>query len=197
MILTIVRHGQSQTNVERKLAWCFDTQLTEKWISQAQLVGRALAHASFDVWISSDLQRASKTMELILASHEGVLTEHLNLITDRDYKTFAKRHVADICEELWCTWENMYESLVATWLVESDEHYQWRVDQFISYLLETYMWTSVLMVNHKSFTYAFLQKIVGKDLITEYPTNCSITKIDLSEWLPWKIISYNETSHLE
>lgn len=65
--LYFVRHGQSEANVQKTLAGWQDSPLTEKGLEQAEKLGKELAagEITFDHIISSPLQRASKTAEIL------------------------------------------------------------------------------------------------------------------------------------
>lgn len=70
-IFYIVRHGQTEWNVERRIQGHSDSPLTEEGLVQAKTLGNTLNHISFDVVYSSDLLRAKRTAELIM--HEKSL----------------------------------------------------------------------------------------------------------------------------
>lgn len=65
--LGIVRHGQSVWNKENKFTGWVDVSLSEKGMEEARQAGRLLAGSyHFDVAFTSALERAQKTLELIL-----------------------------------------------------------------------------------------------------------------------------------
>lgn len=61
----LVRHGQTELSIERRFAGRDDTALTKEGVRQAGLVARRLATAGVDVIVTSPLQRARKTAEVI------------------------------------------------------------------------------------------------------------------------------------
>lgn len=62
----IVRHGETYINRYNKMqGWC-DTPLTETGEAQANQAGEALKDIPFDIALSSDTMRASKTCDLII-----------------------------------------------------------------------------------------------------------------------------------
>lgn len=69
MPLTIVRHAQSTGNLFRIYTGQQDYALTEEGARQAQLAGAALSGQAFDLVITSDLQRAIHTANLILCAN--------------------------------------------------------------------------------------------------------------------------------
>ena len=78
IILTIVRHGNTDANVKRIIHGWVDTPLNDTGMKQAQKAGKALTNVLFHHAYSSDLQRASKTCQLIL---EGNKKSSINVET--------------------------------------------------------------------------------------------------------------------
>jgi 2,3-bisphosphoglycerate-dependent phosphoglycerate mutase len=64
--LVIVRHGQSQWNLENKFTGWVDVDLSEKGIAEAHNAGEKLKDFKFDAAYTSDLIRAQKTLDIIL-----------------------------------------------------------------------------------------------------------------------------------
>ena len=65
MLLYIIRHGETAWNVMRKIQGAVDIPLNEKGIRLAKITGERLKDVPFDRAISSPLQRAYKTAELV------------------------------------------------------------------------------------------------------------------------------------
>lgn len=62
----LVRHGETENNIGRKMqGWC-DSPLTENGIQQARQVGKELSGIQFEAAYSGDLPRQKKTAEIIL-----------------------------------------------------------------------------------------------------------------------------------
>ncbi len=57
----VVRHGETQWNLEARIQGHGDSALTETGLAQADAIARRLAAESFDALISSDLGRAMQT----------------------------------------------------------------------------------------------------------------------------------------
>src|SRR5688572_32974945 len=66
--LVIIRHGQSQWNLENRFTGWADVSLTERGIAEAKKAGVSLKEAGFrfDVAYTSYLKRAIKTLWLLL-----------------------------------------------------------------------------------------------------------------------------------
>jgi probable phosphoglycerate mutase len=63
----VVRHGQTQWNVEGRVQGHGDSPLTPLGIAQAEAIGARLARERFDVLVASDLGRTVQTAERIAA----------------------------------------------------------------------------------------------------------------------------------
>ncbi len=93
--LVLLRHGQSQWNLENKFTGWKDVPLTEKGINEAKNAGLLIKKnkISFDVVFSSVLERANKTAEIALNSagmnklfKDGKLNYIRNVnLNERDY----------------------------------------------------------------------------------------------------------------
>ncbi len=70
MLLYIIRHGETSWNVMRKIQGATDIPLNENGIRLAKITGEKLADVPFDAAISSPLQRAYKTAQLVLGHRE-------------------------------------------------------------------------------------------------------------------------------
>jgi probable phosphoglycerate mutase len=63
--IIVIRHGETEWNVARRIQGQGDSGLTAEGIEQAVALARRLAQESFDVLISSDLGRAMQTARRI------------------------------------------------------------------------------------------------------------------------------------
>jgi broad specificity phosphatase PhoE len=66
--LILIRHGESDANVQRKFCGFQDVDLTEKGIWQAKRLARRLEGVSVDTVYCSDLKRAYHTAEIIFGN---------------------------------------------------------------------------------------------------------------------------------
>ena len=64
--LIIVRHGQSQWNLENRFTGWIDIDLSEKGIEEANNAGKKLIGYKFDMAFTSALIRAQRTLDIIL-----------------------------------------------------------------------------------------------------------------------------------
>lgn len=64
--LVIIRHGQSQWNLENRFTGWVDVDLSPQGIEEAEKAAEMLKDYKFDAAFTSDLQRAQKTLDKIL-----------------------------------------------------------------------------------------------------------------------------------
>ena len=93
--LTLLRHGQSQWNLENRFTGWEDVPLTNQGIEEAKSAGKIMKknNINIDLIFSSKLQRANKTAEIAVsemklknlwADNKLLMTKHKSL-NERDY----------------------------------------------------------------------------------------------------------------
>jgi phosphoserine phosphatase len=82
--LMLIRHGDTDWNIEEIFRGRVDVELNETGIIQAQLLSKYLEGEPIDMVYSSPLKRALKTAEIIAVPHNADVTSSQELI-DFDY----------------------------------------------------------------------------------------------------------------
>lgn len=72
-IVYIVRHGETDWNVEKKVMGHTDIDLNEKGVTQAKKLAVILKNIQFDVIFSSDLIRARRTAEIVVFERKTII----------------------------------------------------------------------------------------------------------------------------
>lgn len=88
--LVLVRHGQSQWNLENRFTGWVDVSITPKGAEEAHRAGRELKGMKFDLAFTSELKRAQETLTIIL--EETGLT---SIPIEKD-KALNERHYGDL-----------------------------------------------------------------------------------------------------
>ena len=70
-VLVLLRHGQSQWNLENRFTGLYDVELTAKGEEEARAAGEALSAITFDTVFSSVLKRANRTALIALEAAGG------------------------------------------------------------------------------------------------------------------------------
>lgn len=89
-ILVLLRHGESQWNLENKFTGWVDVPLTPKGEEEARKAGEKLKNIRFDVAYTSDLKRAQKTLEIVLET-----IGQTDLLIHKD-QALNERHYGDL-----------------------------------------------------------------------------------------------------
>jgi 2,3-bisphosphoglycerate-dependent phosphoglycerate mutase len=88
--LVLVRHGQSQWNLENRFTGWVDVDITEKGAQEAHRAGTQLKGTHFDAAFTSALKRAQQTLKIIL---EEIGQPGLKTIAD---PALNERHYGDL-----------------------------------------------------------------------------------------------------
>lgn len=85
--LVLLRHGESQWNLENRFTGWVDVPLSPKGVKEAQEAGEKLKSYKFDKAYSSVLKRANDTLSIVLKiiGQEGLPTEHDQALNERHY----------------------------------------------------------------------------------------------------------------
>jgi len=89
-LMVLVRHGESQWNLENRFTGWVDIALSEKGKQEAREAGEKLRGVRFDIGFTSVLQRAIATLEIILE-----VTGQKDLPIERD-QALNERHYGDL-----------------------------------------------------------------------------------------------------
>ena len=80
MKLYLVRHGETDWNIERRLQGQVDIPLNEFGKSLAVKTGKGLENIQFDICFTSPLKRAKETAELILFGKDTLIVDDVRII---------------------------------------------------------------------------------------------------------------------
>src|SRR5512139_1319747 len=86
-LLVLVRHGESQWNLENRFTGWTDVALTEKGRAEARRAGEKLRDIHFDQAYASVLERATETLDIILKiiGQEGIPVAYDRALNERHY----------------------------------------------------------------------------------------------------------------
>lgn len=166
MILYLIRHPQTEWNVEKILQWHFDSPLTEFWRHTTFKIRDKLKNSWIEKIYSSDLWRCEETSKII-NSVLGVPLVLTDMLRERDfwiYNWMKKEDVIDLFDY------NNPEEIAPSW--ESDLMMSDRILENLPKILSWANASTLLIVTHhgplKSVLNASKQPLT-KDLITDVP----------------------------
>ena len=97
--LVLIRHGQSEWNLENRFTGWTDVDLSEQGIAEARRAGKLLAQAgfSFDLAYTSVLKRAIKTLHLVLEEMDSLWIPEIKAwqLNERHYGALQGLNKAD------------------------------------------------------------------------------------------------------
>ena len=161
----IVRHGQTEWNVSKRIQGQLDSPLTEQGLEEARKLAKKLNNVAFDFVFSSDLLRAKRTAEILklerkliimtskalrersFGEHHGILATEYRERIEKLLEEYVKLSI----EEKWkYKFGNSYES---------DEEMVARFINFLREIAVVYEGKKVLIVTHGGPMRTFLMKL--------------------------------------
>lgn len=101
--LCLVRHGQTDWNLEGRYQGQSDVGLNENGLEQARDLAKQLAKETFAAFYASDLSRARVTAEVIAAEHgmPVLVDERLREINQGEWEGLLVQVIRDRYDDLW------------------------------------------------------------------------------------------------
>lgn len=138
-MIYIVRHGQTNWNLEGRYQGRIDIELNEKGKEQAQEIREKLKEIKFDKVVSSPLKRALETAKIITNGPIEIderIIERCNGELEGKLKNECQNMV-DFCDE--------NEQRLG---IESLKHFRTRITSFLDEIKEKYTGKNILIVTH-------------------------------------------------
>lgn len=145
MNLYVVRHGQTDWNIEGRIQGSTDIELNSTGIDQAKQTAELLKNINFDIIYSSPLKRTFETSKIINTYHNINIIKD-NRIIERNFGDFegTKNVLTDISEFL------DYKKNLNTNNIESVKELFKRIENFLFDIYNNYKDTNsnILVVTH-------------------------------------------------
>jgi probable phosphoglycerate mutase len=198
----LVRHGETDWNVERRLQGHTDISLNERGLKQAKQMAKALQaiELQFDVLYTSDLKRAAQTAQAIekvfgvsAITHEALRERNLGAL-----QGLTTKEAPDIEPELWNTHlsRSLHEDLRGG---ESIIQFAKRIKDALEQIRSEHAGKTILLVSHGGALDMMYRIASNQALDAEKAV--SVPNASLS-WIShdgqsWKVNNWANTSHLE
>lgn len=160
--LYIIRHGETEWNLEHRLQGQKDSCLTANGLAQAKERAKNLAKIYFDEIFSSDLLRAKQTAEIIALEHKLAVKTN-QLLRERSFGKYEGTLITEFeteLKEMLHKQETLSEkeqfSFKLSSEVESDEEIVTRMITFVREIAAAYLGKTVAVVCHGSIMRSFL-----------------------------------------
>ncbi|SHJ80272.1 histidine phosphatase family protein [Tepidibacter formicigenes] len=196
----IVRHGQTQWNIEGRTQGQGDSKLTEKGKEQAEKLAHKLVKYNIDYIYSSDLGRTIETSSIIssVLQKEVEYNEGLREINFGKWEGLTIEEIKNRYSDIYKIWRNApHNALIPD--AENLTALKERLLKCINYLNKKHEKSNILLVSHGMSIKVLLLSLLGSDLSNLYrikQDNTALNIVEFREYGP-VIIRTNDTSHLE
>jgi broad specificity phosphatase PhoE len=155
-ILVLIRHGQTDWNIEERFQGQLDIPLNAAGLAQADALKQRLTAIRFDVVYSSPLSRALETARIVGGPAPVFADARLSEIHHGFWQGKTKRDIAERWPDEWRQWNTQPERFTPPG-AESAESVRRRVADFIG----TIDGRNVLCVTHGVVIQTFLAILLG------------------------------------
>ncbi|MGB3367277.1 MAG: histidine phosphatase family protein [Acidaminobacteraceae bacterium] len=203
MKLYLVRHGESEANMQGIYSGFLDTKLTKKGERQARECYELLKHITFDKVICSDLQRAYKTACIVSAISEEkiIVREGLREMNFGNWEGLSHKQILESDKEYYEKWMEDYYKLTTPEGESLNTFYE-RVNSEFDIIKKEYLFKisdgtppslrkgekekekNILVVSHSGVIRALLSKEILASMEGYWKfaiDNCSVTVIEYDE----------------
>ena len=205
--ITLVRHGETQGNLDDKAQGHFDAPLTELGRSQAQALGERLAETEFDAIYSSDLQRAVDTALAIIdlqPDHQIQTRACLREVYFGSYEDMRWSEIREQDPELHERWTN-WKTRIDTKFPNGESPLETRqrvaavADEIVTKHHEQN--STILIVGHTGSLQPLLGHLLNLSTTEQWRflfSNTSVTTLTEHPFAPngWRADLVNDTHHL-
>ncbi|RFU70189.1 histidine phosphatase family protein [Bacillus sp. V59.32b] len=200
LTIYLVRHGQTEWNLEGRLQGWGNGELTKEGINDALALGRRLINVPIDLIYSSSSKRAYQTAELITGSRDIPIIQD-DALREMGFGDWEGRIRTEIEKE----YEHEYKAFWETphlYNRNSGELFSHVIDRVVSAfneIVEKHPSGTVMVVSHSitlRVLIAYIKKLPLDKLFTQKPGlgNTSLTKIVVKDGHP-EIIFEGDMSH--
>jgi len=191
-ILFLIRHGETEWNLARRIQGHSDIQLNELGNEQAKRLAAWYQNHHIDAIYSSDLSRAHHTA-LPLASLKGLEVQRLSALRERCYGDWEGLTYEEIRERF-----RDVDPEQSIYGIEPFVKMQQRADTVLTDIAARHLGQTVAVVSHGGFINSFLH------WITEGKQGTGISRIDNTgvsllrfAHERWEVLKVNDTAHLQ
>ena len=199
MKLYLVRHGETDWNIERRLQGQVDIPLNEIGRKLAVKTGMELSNISFDVCFTSPLKRAKETAELILDGKAVPIIDDERII-EMAFADWEGKHCSKERWEVPDSFQKFFDdpaNFEPAPEGESFEQVKERTGRFLEwlYVQKEYESSNVLITTHGAALAGLLNNIKGESIEKYWGVgvhkNCAVTEVEVIDGKP-ELISENQ-----
>ena len=185
-ILGLLRHGQTDWNIDLKLQGSTDIPLNDTGRTQARLAASSLNLEDWDVILASPLSRAKDTADIVALE----LGMNVVIVPELIERSFGVAEGLD-----HASWRKLYESHQVIEGLESLEDLRTRTVQLLDLIANEYSGQRVLAVSHGAFIRKVLNIVTNGELPREGErlSNASLNRFMHADGT-WTITDYRPES---
>lgn len=142
MKIYVIRHGETDINIQNRINSLNDEDLNENGIKQAIQLREELENINYDLIIASPLTRTKHTAELLNAKEVDIIYDERLL--ERDAGKLTKMPISQIDTNDWYNLKpkNYYEN------AETVKHLLERIYQFLEEIKNKFLGKDIILVTH-------------------------------------------------
>jgi broad specificity phosphatase PhoE len=198
-IFYIVRHGQTNWNIQGKTQGHGNSDLTESGESQAKQLAESLVDHNIDYVFTSDLGRAVQTAEIV-GNRLGLKVEKTDGLREMGFGVWEGLLIKEIQKdyaEVYNTWRNE-PHLVNIPGGETLHIIKERVDKFIEGINEKYDNKRIVLITHSITLRVMLLSFLNSGMENVYRIKQDNTALNIVEFKDYGPVveKMNDTSHL-
>ena len=184
MKVYVIRHGESETNLQKRWTGWADVQLTEKGREDARRVGELLRDVAFDKVYTSDLSRAIETAKEAIP---GCTYETDTLLREINVGTLAKMPLSTPTDE---ERERIAKYGYVDFGGETREELSGRINEFIK-RLEELNCENVALFSHAGWLCGMLNAVLGTTISRKHLccNNCTMGIFEYTDGV-WRLYSW-------
>ncbi len=175
-MIYLVRHGQTNWNIQHRLQGQTDVELNQTGIKQAKVLAQKLSKIKFDICFASPLKRAFKTAQII---YQGKIILDRRIVERGAGELEGRTDWKQLQQQLGIDVNHPHESRLG---IEPLNDMKRRLSSFWNEILEKYPDDNVLVVTHagvvKGTQIYFYGMPENNDLSKYRLDNCAILTID-------------------
>lgn len=185
-ILGLLRHGQTDWNIDLRLQGSTDIPLNDTGRTQARLAAASLNREDWDVILASPLSRAKDTADIVALE----LGMNVVIVPELIERSFGVAEGLD-----HASWRKLYESHQVIEGLESLEDLRTRTVQLLDLIANEYSGQRVLAVSHGAFIRKVLNIVTNGELPREGErlSNASLNRFMHADG-SWTITDYRPES---
>ncbi|SES69366.1 probable phosphoglycerate mutase [Natronincola peptidivorans] len=196
----IVRHGETNWNLEGKTQGKKDSKLTELGYLQTQKLAHRLSEEKIEVIYSSNLVRAKSTA-IMISKQLNVpyyYEENLAEMDFGEWEGLTNDEIIKLYPDKYNGWR-MKPHEVCIPRGESLIAAQKRIVSFFEELIKTTNYNKILLISHSTINKLLLLYILGMNLSNYYilkQDNCCINILSFGKYGP-RLLNYNDTCYIK